>query len=706
MKFSRRSFLQGVSVSIASYWGWENQSIFSPSKLNAYGATLNQSSGRKLALLVGINKYSAGTSLTGCTTDVELQKELLVHRFGFQPSDILTFTDENATRDNVIKTFTEHLGQATKDDVVVFHFSGYGRQVKVDSDNGDNDIVKSLIVYDSIEPKNNEVNDILLSTLIKLAENLNTKKYTVILDTNFTPPSTSIQQQISLRGYESKPEIKISQTELDFNKQFVNSSSSSIKFYQPQSKLSGLILSPVTDNIAVEINTSDFHAGLFTYTLTQSLWTNFSPRNNSYLQNQIASKISLYSHQAINVNSSVSKLNNTLNYNLSTLSNSQGIGVITKTLENKIVELKLLGLPLLSLFNYGINSLLTIKNDQNENAIVQINSIIGNLAKGTVVKGDFTKVKVGAIVQEFVRIISGKLGLNIGLDDNLKKIEKVDATGALSPVDVVSSVPTINNNFVDYILDKSNEDNHQGYSLFSPTGIALTYTNPTSEHEGVFSAVKRFEEFMYFDFDLACKLLHLTCNEYSSNLAISTSLEVNSQNSISKFTKYTSNETLNRNSPEYNDELINIPQNSYINIKLNNQDVKDIYTLVFEINPSNEVLIYNNPHLEYVKTGENQFITNSETDFKWFLNGNKGLGELIIVCAKSPFTKTIEMLNKNNASKLHNEQVILLKNSLDIVKSLLEDLHSVSNTNVSHNNEDYSLDINYWATFILAYQIT
>ncbi len=38
---------------------------------------------RKLALLVGINQYSGNSPLAGCLTDVELQKELLIHRFGF-----------------------------------------------------------------------------------------------------------------------------------------------------------------------------------------------------------------------------------------------------------------------------------------------------------------------------------------------------------------------------------------------------------------------------------------------------------------------------------------------------------------------------------------------------------------------------------------------------------------------------------------------
>lgn len=51
-----------------------------------YGRVLAQGTPRKLALLVGINSYlSPVPSLQGCKNDVLLQRELLVHRFGFNP---------------------------------------------------------------------------------------------------------------------------------------------------------------------------------------------------------------------------------------------------------------------------------------------------------------------------------------------------------------------------------------------------------------------------------------------------------------------------------------------------------------------------------------------------------------------------------------------------------------------------------------------
>lgn len=41
------------------------------------------------------------TVLSGCINDVTLQRELLIHRFGFNAKDILTVTNKQATRQNI-----------------------------------------------------------------------------------------------------------------------------------------------------------------------------------------------------------------------------------------------------------------------------------------------------------------------------------------------------------------------------------------------------------------------------------------------------------------------------------------------------------------------------------------------------------------------------------------------------------------------------
>ncbi len=101
-----------------------------------YLRSLAQPTSRKRALLVGINQYQDSqrfTNLKGCLTDVELQKELLLRRFGFTDSDILLLTDktpQKPSRENILTAFEEFLIEPSREgDVAIFHFSGHGDRV-------------------------------------------------------------------------------------------------------------------------------------------------------------------------------------------------------------------------------------------------------------------------------------------------------------------------------------------------------------------------------------------------------------------------------------------------------------------------------------------------------------------------------------------------------------------------------------------------
>ena len=158
-------------------------------------SVLAQPTRRKLALLVGINQYSNGQGsssslpkLAGCVTDVELQRELLIHRFGFQPSDILVLTDKQATGDNIQTAFQTHLmDQAQSGDVVIVHFSGYGRRYSPSQSDGETDFFNALVPVDGGMPPADAVasQDLLLGQLQKWLEKLPTQQVTTVLDTGF-----------------------------------------------------------------------------------------------------------------------------------------------------------------------------------------------------------------------------------------------------------------------------------------------------------------------------------------------------------------------------------------------------------------------------------------------------------------------------------------------------------------------------------------
>ncbi len=97
------------------------------------------------ALLIGINDYSASRlastgavpvpgrfwpNLDGAVNDVSIMRDLLIARKGFAPSEIVTLTDEQATRAAILNAIdTQLVAPAKKGGIVLFYYSGHGSQV-------------------------------------------------------------------------------------------------------------------------------------------------------------------------------------------------------------------------------------------------------------------------------------------------------------------------------------------------------------------------------------------------------------------------------------------------------------------------------------------------------------------------------------------------------------------------------------------------
>lgn len=79
------------------------------------------------ALLAGINDYQGRLNpLGGCADDIRGFQEFLRGRVDKEHLRVLPLVNEDATRENIINGFTEHLAGAGKDDVAIFYFSGHG----------------------------------------------------------------------------------------------------------------------------------------------------------------------------------------------------------------------------------------------------------------------------------------------------------------------------------------------------------------------------------------------------------------------------------------------------------------------------------------------------------------------------------------------------------------------------------------------------
>ncbi len=91
------------------------------------------------ALLIGIERYWAVNPLIGTVNDVHAMKGFVSSHLDFHESEIKTLLDDEATRDNILRTIEEWLINGTREgDDVFLYFSGHGsQQGDIDGDEAD-----------------------------------------------------------------------------------------------------------------------------------------------------------------------------------------------------------------------------------------------------------------------------------------------------------------------------------------------------------------------------------------------------------------------------------------------------------------------------------------------------------------------------------------------------------------------------------------
>lgn len=120
---------------------------------------------RRRALLIGIDDYSASAlprplrfkpddrgwpDLKGAANDVGILREMLVLVYGFDPKDIVTLKNQQATRATILQTIEQQLIRpALKGDVVFFYFAGHGSQVPNAASDEPDRLDESIIPADS-----------------------------------------------------------------------------------------------------------------------------------------------------------------------------------------------------------------------------------------------------------------------------------------------------------------------------------------------------------------------------------------------------------------------------------------------------------------------------------------------------------------------------------------------------------------------------
>jgi hypothetical protein len=774
MRLKRRAFLQRFGLAFAAL----NLSEVGLSILgDRYYSALALPNRRKLALLVGINQYPQ-SALSGCVTDVELQQELLTHRFGFANSDVLVLTDQQATRENIETAFQTHLiEQAKAGDTVVFHFSGYGGLVGLEA--GLEEVQTSLVPIDGGLLENaTRANDVLEETLLLLLRSLPTKQVTTVLDASYIYSGDSLQGNLRLR---SRPSLSLAQpaeAELAFQNQLLTK----LKLPQEQMRVqrrskqmpgailaaaqmqANQLLSPEGTAIAKAFETqwNGFSAGLFTYALTQYLWQSTPATTLQFSFSQVNATLRQFSREQQPILRGQKSDQPLLPYYLAPQPASGADGVITAIEDGgKTIRVWLGGLPISVLERYETNSLFTVLPDRQpianqvttlpETLRLQISNRDGLAAKARLcctaedeLERQIALLQVGQFIQEEVRVLPRNLNLTVALDSSLERIERVDATSAFSSVARVSVV-IAGEQSADYLFGKVPPSElqptqvaslpsasvpgmvvtHQdSYGLFSPGRVAISST-VGEKGEAVKSAIRRIAPTLQTL--LAAKLLSLTVNADSSRLGVQASLEAvtapGKEQVLSQQGTLRSPVAipLKATSATTTGELLSLSNGSQIQYRVQNYSDRPIYFLLLGLESRGKVItVYSDlpPHSgneadanvalqqEVVNPGETLILPRSPGSVSWVVRNAPGFTETLVVCSSSPFTQTFATLETSLRPLSEVQPINPLNNSLEIVQAILQDLNGTGNTTTQSNTPDnYTLNVNNWATLRFAYQV-
>ncbi len=772
MGLTRRDFLERTGLALA-VWGAGDMGL--SILVNRYRKVLAEPTRRKLALLVGINQYQ-GVALSGCVTDVELQRELLIYRFGFQPQDILTLTDQQATRAAIAMAFISHLTeQAQSGDVVIFHFSGYGGTVATGASL--EEMQPSLVPVDGLvgDGESAVSSDLLEETLGLLVRSLQTDKVTTILDTSYTYPGKSLLGNLRIRTRPTISPIQPDKAEFVFQEQLLNKIFPRLRPPQPgYSPLPGIRLAATTPTqMATEARWNGFSAGLFTYALTRHLWQAAPATSLQVIFSRTKTQVEQLAsqEQQPQLSGQKSQEASLQPYNLPVT--APGVdGVVTEVEDGgKAAQIWLAGLPAALLEHYGINSLLTLVEFPSAGVTqspvyLQLTAKEGLTARAKLYRADSAPealeaapvIKVGQFVQERVRLLPRNIGLTVALDSNLERIERVDAISAFTAIPRVSSA-IAGEQSADYLFSKiQTTPSTQVAAATNLSGIIATPT-PAQSAYGLFSlgqdaipntageggeavkfAVRRL--IPKLQTLLATKLLNLTVNETSSQLAVRMTLErLNPQPQtllrketwvLSQAAKPGSTPT-----PAETGGLLSLPIGSRIQYRMENRSDHPLYPVLLGLDSSSNLIALYAPPTQTadhptaqpasamdqpdgqtvasmppvfrsIAPGEVLTLPPTFPSFQWALNGPPGLMETYLICSRAPLTQTQIILETALHSAGNNPAFYPLPNPMEVAQAVLQDLHQASDTAakvVGATPDFFALDVTAWASLRFVYQV-
>ncbi len=768
MGLSRRAFLQKTSAVVTALGLTElaiNLGILPQAK--AYSQALAQSAGRKLALLIGIDNYPAEAlpapsssdqpvKLDGCTTDVALQRELLIHRFGFLPADIVCLTNGQATRAGIYQAFVDHLySQAQPGDVVVFHFSGYGAEVRFE-DSAEGQAVRSLVPIDGLLPNAGRpvLNDITEIELKALLRQLKTQKITTVLDAGFVdipvPLSGGLRSRARSAIVTGQPPAPFPLLE-------------DARLAKKDAPFPGVLLRGADlDDVVIERQWNGFNAGAFTYVLTQYLWSAPAPvtvgqmlgrSQETLVRWQGDQQPKVGGSRNLNLQSPEKK---SPVYDTPMVESSRGEGVIQAiNSDGKTLTLWLGGLPPRVLEYLSPSTVMTCSDRR-----LRLRSRDGLTGKAKLIYSpQATPVRPGDPIFEAVRTLPKSIDLVVALDSRLERIERVDATSALSALAFVSSTsdtalpadcllgkplskptetltaslhPVAPGQRPKDLLDPvsgrglaaadsaepsgepAGNRGSSGYGLFSLTRSLIPGTLAFQD-EAIKPAITRLAPKLQAL--LALKMLRLSENQAASRLLLRVTLETADANAavlLSRQTVRSRPPGQRANASSKDSAMPQVPVGSRVRYRLFNDGEEPLYYTLINVDPRERLsafcpvrdLAAPSPEAEEaeeiagiaattIAPGSSVAIPSADLD--WAVEAPPGPTETYVVCSTLPLTRTFNTLLTASANS-GSQRISPLPAPLKMIEALLTDISQDGSDDV------YTLNVSQWATINFTYQ--
>ncbi|KAK2763858.1 Ca(2+)-dependent cysteine protease [Arachnomyces sp. PD_36] len=140
-----------------------------------YNYQYSSCTGKRKALLIGINYFNQRGQLRGCINDVKNMSTYLNHNFGYAREDMVILTDDQQnpmsqpTKANILRAMHWLVKDARPNDSLFFHYSGHGGQtadLDGDEEDGYDEVIYPVDFRSAGHIVDDEMHRIMVQTLL------------------------------------------------------------------------------------------------------------------------------------------------------------------------------------------------------------------------------------------------------------------------------------------------------------------------------------------------------------------------------------------------------------------------------------------------------------------------------------------------------------------------------------------------------------